>query len=413
MTQAGTSWFIGESYGMATVSPTGVSLLEMDSNGNLSSTSIDSSVTGAHLVTSADVNADKQRDIVAFEHDGFTTDVHIYLQTSTGWVTGNTFTIPYVVEDATNINFDGNQGTEVAVAFDGGCAVYLTGHGATGNAGDENFSRLIPGFTNVQIEPLIGYGSGGQGGVLWSGRINGTTVLAPLSLSLYQPATTFSGISMERLEVGHLNDDDFLDVVFSNSNDDQLYVLLGQNYMAQKHLYKWETTNNSATTKILELPGIVPAGSQSKPLIQDLDDDGAAEVILGLDSTNEVVIFEGEYDNIPFTSAFVTPASWTFNTDGNLHHVNTADGDAASNEYETNYLSITVDWTGNTIDDSQGFEYKLFAAPDHTSLVSTDGVVGCDGKSATVSTANQATLTAAWADDLATNSASLYTGYQN
>lgn len=414
VTQAGADWFIGESYGMATVSTSGINLLEMDGSGNLTTTSIDSSVTGAHLVTSADVDGDKRRDIVAFEHDGFTTDVHIYLQTSTGWVTGNTFSIPYVVEDATNINFDGQLGTEVAVAFEGGCIVYLTGHGATGSAGDESFSRLIPGFTNVQIEPLIGYGTGGQGGVLWSGLINGMTALAPLSWSIAQPATLFSGVAMERLEVGHLNDDNFLDVVFSNGNDDNLYVLLGQNYDSQKHLYLWETTHNSTTTKTLELPGIVPIGSESKPLIQDLDDDGAAEVVFGLDSTNEVIIFEGNYANIPLTSAVVDPDDWKFSDVGDDHVVNTVDGDVGPNDpYETNYINATVQWSGSAINPTQGFEYKLYAAPNHTSLVSSDGVIGCDGKDATTSTSNQATIEAAWADDVMLVTSSNYGGYEN
>lgn len=397
ITQAGRKQFLGENYGIATVSPAGVELIELNAAGVPSSTMIDSSVTGAHLVTNGDVDGDLRRDIIVFEHDGFSTDVHIYLQTASGWTTGNTFTIPYVVEDATNTNFDGNTGTEVVVTFDGGCTVYLTGHGGVGSAGDEAFSRIIPGFTNVQVESLPGYGFPGKGGFLWSGLINGTTVLAPLSLAHYQPATMFSGISMKRLEVGHINDDDELDVVFTNAGDNDLYVLMGQPYAAGSYLYKFDTDPNSPYTKTLKLPAAVTANSQSKPLIQDLDDDGTAEVILGLDATNEVVIFEGGFANIPLASASITPANWDFDDAQDAHWMNTQDSAVPAPSSETSELGLALTWTDTVFDMTGGVEVAVFAQEDVGKAVFNEAIEGCDNVA--LSGAGQGTAVIEFLDD--------------
>lgn len=414
--------FLGENYVVATVSTAGVALTEIDAAGNPATTNIDSSFSDGVLIESANLNDDGYRDLVVIRHTGGASKVKTYIQTANGWTSDAEFTTPYLIEDFTCVDFDTVAGDEVVIAFQNGVVVCRTGHGA-GVAGDAFYSRIIPGFNNVQVEPLRNYlgdsPNNYQDGVLWTGQFAGTTILSPLAHGHLQPPTMFAGVDILRIETGRLNGDDLPDVVFSAAGAQELYVLLGQSSDFGMSPYTWETSPSSTTTFTLSLDDPVLAGSKSQPLIQDLNDDGIAEVVFGLDQKDQIYTFEGSYGNMPNGTANFSSSSWSFapNTQPpgatpSVATINSSDGNNPEAPQEVNDLTLGLTWDDQIFDMSGGVEVTIYAQENAGTPVFHEAIESCNNVSVDdAGTPGTGTITMQFLDD--STPVSSYAGHAN
>lgn len=396
--------FTGERYGIVTVGINGLQVHRVNGSGATATSTIDGSITTSTLVRSARMNGDSRHDIVTFTPapDGLSTAVNIYTQgTLDDFSWDSSFSIPYLVEDAVLSRFDNEAGSEVIATFQGGLAFFDAGYGSA-SAGNEYFTRIIPGFTNVQVELLPRYVGQAKDGVLWAGKLGSLNLMVPFADGILQPPTVLpAALDLMVMETGHLNNDDLIDVVFTAAGEDRLYVMTGQSDQQGVPLFVYDSNaQQNDSTYFLQLDHPVLAGSQSKPLIRDLNDDGIPEIAFGVDQTNRVKVFGGQYD-MDASQAFLLSSDWSFSTstrDDGVSTLNTFDGNASSGQLETNTLEVSVQWTGDAINPSLGFDVAVFATDNGSTQLSSAAVGSCPGIGDSAATGAEK-LSITWQDD--------------
>ncbi|CAF0997315.1 unnamed protein product [Adineta steineri] len=147
-----------------------------------------------------------------------------------------------------------------------------------------------------------------------------------------------SNAHLQFINVGFLNDDNYLDVIVANSKDDQIYVLPGSSNGSFTKL----TTYDSITTN-----DIITNSTPFSIIVADFDGNNRADIAITDYGTNDILILNSYSDIlavretlliIGLNSLPTMPLVHDFNNDGIL--------DIAVNNFNNNYILIFLG-TGN------------------------------------------------------------------